>query len=67
MGKFKIHAFGQEKAILNQNGLILRKRLYLETRPFHKKRHLFTKNGPFIIFDESSHDISFLLQFVFSA
>jgi len=24
-------------AILNENGLILRKRLYLETRPFHQK------------------------------
>jgi hypothetical protein len=41
-GKFKIHPFN---AILNENGLILRKRLDLETEQFHqipsvnKKRH----------------------------
>ena len=36
-GKFKIHPFGQDKAILNENDLTLRKRLYLETRPFYQK------------------------------
>jgi hypothetical protein len=43
MGKFKIHPFGQEKAILNENGLILRKRLYPETRPFHQKPSIHQK------------------------
>ena len=37
MGKFKIHPFRQEKAILNENGQILRKWPYIETRPFHQK------------------------------
>ena len=67
-GKFKIHPFGQDKAILNENGLILRKRPYLETRPFYQKTSVHQK-GLFIVFDlsESSHDFSFLSWFVFSA
>jgi len=36
-GKFKIHLFGQEKAALNENGLILRKRPSPEIMPFHQK------------------------------
>jgi hypothetical protein len=32
-----IDLFGQEKAISNENGLTLRKRLCLETRSFHQK------------------------------
>ena len=43
MGKFKIHPFGQDKAILNENGLILRKRPYLETRPFYQKMSVHKK------------------------
>ena len=67
-GKFKIHPFGQDTAILNENGLILENRLYLETRPFHQKSSVH-KKGIFIVFDlsESSHDFSFLSRFVFSA
>jgi hypothetical protein len=42
-GKFKIHPFGQDKAISNENGLILRKRPYLETRPFHQKPSIHQK------------------------
>ena len=42
-GKFQIHQFGQETAILNENGLILRKRPYLETRPFHRKPFFYKK------------------------
>jgi len=68
MGKFKIHPFGQEKAILNENGLIIRKKLYLETRRFHQKPSVH-KKGLIISFDlfKSSHDFSFLSWFVFSA
>jgi hypothetical protein len=68
MGKIKIHPFRQEKAILNKNGLILRKRLHLETRPFRQTPSVHQK-GLFIIFDlsESSHDFSFLSRFDFSA
>jgi hypothetical protein len=47
MGKFKIRPFGQEKAISNENGRILRKRPYLETRPFHQKLSVY-KKGLFI-------------------
>ena len=36
-GTFKIHPFGQDMIILNENGLILGERLYIETRPFHQK------------------------------
>ena len=54
-------------AVLNENGLNLRKRPYLETRSFYQKMSIHQK-GLFIVFDlsESSHDFSFISWFVFS-
>ena len=58
----------KKRPLLDENGLILRKWHYLETRPFHQKPPGY-KKGLFIIFDlsESSRDFSFLSWFAFSA
>jgi len=68
MGKFKIHPFRQEKAILNENGQILKKGRILKQAILPKSVRL-QKKGLLIIFhlSESSHDFSFLSWFVFSA
>jgi len=35
--KFKINPFDRKKAILNENGLVFARRLFLETNPFYQE------------------------------